>query len=117
VSGLEIAAVAILIVGMLGYAVSIGLLWRFRAWMGGRGQGWPRILLDTLLALVVLLALLYLISLIATLGVLNRTARISLNFVMGLSLAIAPWTLAVALLRWWPAGARPRWLRWRGGDD
>lgn len=103
-SRLEIAAQVILWAGMLGYVVSLVLLWRFRRWMGNRGQGWPRILLSTLLWLVLLLAVLYANSIVAQLDLLPRSVRLPLNFFMGIALAIAPWALVVALYKWWPKG-------------
>ena len=105
-SRLEIVAQVILWAGMLGYVVSLILLWRFRTWMGNRGQGWPRILLSTLLWLVLLLAVLYLNSIVAQLDLLPRPARLPLNFFMGIALAIAPWALVAALWRWWPKDGR-----------
>lgn len=103
---LELVAFAILAFGLIGYVLCLILLWRFRTWMGGRGSGWPRILLSTLIWLVVLLGLLYLNSLIATLDLIPRSVRLPLNFFMGIALAVAPWALVVALWRWWPPGER-----------
>lgn len=103
-SRLEIVAQVILWTGLVGYVVSLVLLWKFRTWMGRRGQGWPRILLSTLLWLMALLTALYLNSILALFDLFPRPARLPLNFFMGIALAIAPWALVVALYKWWPKG-------------
>jgi hypothetical protein len=107
VSGLEIAATVILAVGIVGYAVSLLILWRFWAWMGTRGAGWPRLLLRTLIVLMALLGALYSLSLAITLDLVpNRAARIWLNFGVGIALAAAPWTVVLGMWQWWG-------MRWR----
>lgn len=101
-SRLEVFALVILGAGALGYLVSLVLLWRFRRWMGDRGQGWPRTLLTAMLVREFLLASLYAASLLLSLALVPRPARLTVSFVMGIALAVAPWGLVVALSRWWP---------------
>jgi hypothetical protein len=105
-TGLALVANAIVAAGMVGYVVCLVMLWRFRAWMGDRGQGWPRILLTTLIALVALLAILYLASLYFMVAAEPRMVRLVWSFANAIALAILPWALAVALWRWWPRGGR-----------
>ena len=100
-SKMEVAALTILGAGVLGYAVSLSLLVRFRAWMGRRGEGWPRLLLTAMLLREVLLAGLYLLSLFNALGFTPRPIRLVAGFAAGIALAVAPWALTAALWRWW----------------
>lgn len=115
---LEVAGLAVLAVGLVGYAAALVLVWRFRRWMGRRGEGWPRILLNALLALLTLLAALYLGSLAMTLGLVPwRGARLALAFLPAIGLSAAPWAVVVAFWRWWRPPARRLLARWRGDDD
>lgn len=106
-------ATVILLVGASGYCLAIYLLFAFRFWMARRGEGWPRILLNTLLALVTLLTVLYFDSLLRQVGLNeDRRVRLVLSFSEGIALMIAPWVLVVAIWRWWPkAGRRYIWRR------
>jgi len=101
---MEVAALIILGVGILGYALSLTFLLRFRRWMGQRGAGWPRLLLSTMLVRETLLALLYLSSLASTLGLVDQRLGLVLGFLAGIILSVAPWVLVLALYRWWPDG-------------
>lgn len=119
-SALEIAATIILLVGIVGYALSLFILWRFWGWMGTRGAGWPRLLLRTLIILIALLGALYSLSLALALHLVpNRTAQLWLNFALGIALAAAPWTVVIGMWRWW--GMRWRdalwWRRATSGND
>lgn len=102
--GLEIAALVILTAGSIGYLLAFLILWRFRAWMGGRGAGWPRLLLSTLLALMGLLGGLYAASLLMSLGLVPRPMRLAVSFANGIALAVVPWVVVGGLAKWW----RPR---------
>jgi hypothetical protein len=113
VSRLEIAGFIIVAVGMVGYMVSLIILWRFWRWMGQRGNGWPRLLLRTLIVLLALLGALYTLSLLGALGLVPDNMRVGFNFALGTALALAPWTVVGGLWRWW--GWRWRQERANGG--
>ena len=109
---LSVVAFIILFAGATGYIVAIVLLLAFRRWMGHRGEGWPRILLNALLALVIFLGFLYFDNLLRQLDLNeNRTVRLSLSFFEAAVLMVIPWALAVAVWRWWPKHSRARALR------
>lgn len=110
-SALAIAGFVIVAVGLVGYIVSLALLWRFWVWMGNRGNGWPRLLLRTLIVLLALLGALYALSLLGALGLVPASMRLGLNFGIGIALALAPWTVVGGLWRWWGW----RWRRTTGG--
>jgi hypothetical protein len=101
---MQTTALAILSLGALGYCVAFVLVARLRWWLGRRGRGWPRILLNSLVFLLLLLALLFLISLANNLGLtrhLPYDERLAISFGAAIALTVAPWGLVLALWLWW----------------
>lgn len=106
---IQVFAVVLLAVGLVGYVLSLILVWAFRFWMRGRGAGWPRILFNVLMVLLHVLAILFFSSLLGNLGVrLGRTLGLAVNFGVAGLLAAAPWYFVAALWRWWyPSAEMP----------
>ena len=97
------AARLILGAGALGYLVAFTMVARLRLWLGRRGQGWPAILLNTLVFLLLLLALLFLVSFSNNFGLLHRLPygeRVAISFGTAGALTLAPWGLVFALWLW-----------------
>lgn len=100
----QVSARIILGIGAVGYPVAFALVACLRWWLGRRGQGWPRILLNTLVCLLLLLALLYGISLASSFGLVRQlpfAGRVALSYGTAGALSLAPWGLALALWWWW----------------
>ena len=99
----RLIALVILSAGALGYLVAFALVAQLRLWLGRRG-GWPAILLNALVFLILMLALLFSISLASNLGLLRHLpvpVRIGIAYGSTAALSVAPWGLAWALLLWW----------------
>jgi hypothetical protein len=95
-------ALVILSAGALGYPVAFAMVAQLRLWLGRRG-GWPAILLNALVFLILMLALLFSISLASNLGLLRHLpvpARLGIAYGTAGALSIAPWGLALALFLW-----------------
>lgn len=107
---------AILLAGSGGYAVALWMALRLRRWLGRRGAGWPRILLNVLLCCLAGLGLLFAISLGRTLGVLPAGVRGVVNVGTALFLTGLPWGFAYALHQWRREAER-RAVASRGGID
>ena len=100
------AALVILGLGALGYAIAFVFVARLRWWMWRRrrGQGWPNILLNAIIFLLLLLFLLFAVSLANTLGLTRQlpfSEKVAIAFLTAGALGIAPWGLIWALWLWW----------------
>lgn len=96
----QVAAAVILLAGTSGYGVALWMAARLRLWLGKRGAGWPRILLNVLLCCLTGLGLIFGISLTRTLGILPAGVRGAINLGTALFLTGLPWAFAFALHRW-----------------
>jgi hypothetical protein len=100
---MQAAAIVILSAGAVGYLVAFGMVVRLRLWLGRRGAGWPKILLNSLVFLLLLLALLFVVSLANNLRLtrhLPYAERLLISFGAAIALTLAPWVLVFALWLW-----------------
>lgn len=93
--------------GALGYLVAFVVVARLRLWMGrNKGRGWPRILMNTFVFLLLLLTLLFAISFAGNFGLVRHLPypeRVALAYGTVGAISLAPWGLTFALWLWWRA--------------
>ena len=80
-----------------------------RRWLGNKGTGWPRLLLNALVALLAVLAVLFGLSFGGTFGwfsALPLVAQLALSIGTVGAMALAPWGIIAALHRWRRAAER-----------
>lgn len=130
-SDLLIAAMVLL--GGLGYAISLVLILGMRLYLGRGGRGWPSILLNSLLLREIVLTATFGVTLFNIISPPGEFRRNAVRIALTVAFFLVPWVLIFTLGPWFlgqtrrddggggpvappPPVAAPRRWRWPRGD-
>lgn len=89
------------VAGGPGYLVAAVMVLAMRFWLGSKGRGWPRILVNSLLLFLVLLSLVYALTFLNALLPASRERREWSRVILAVGLSLAPYFVVFTLGPWW----------------
>lgn len=89
------------LLGGLGYAISLVLILGMKVYLGRGGKGWPRILLNALLLREVVLTATFGVTLFNILSPPGEFRRNAVRIVLTIAFFLVPWVLIFTLGPWW----------------
>lgn len=96
------------VVGGPGYLIAAVMVLAMRLWLGTRGRGWPRILVNSLLLFLVLLSLVYALTFFNALLPPSQVRRDWSRITLAVGLSLAPYFVVFTLGPWWLGTTRGR---------
>lgn len=94
----------VVVLGGPGYVVATMMVFGLRLWLGAKGQGWPRILVNSLLGLLAALACVYGIVFFNALLPPSDTRATWTRGILAVGLSVLPYCIIFPLGSWWIVG-------------